>query len=99
MIGLLITLALVAVNVAGFAAARRFVRDRLRYVDSVQRPATPWIAAAGTALAALPIVWLLPFVGTGAAIVVGASVGFGVARGLADIRRVSGASWSSLPRI
>ncbi len=62
MLGLLVTLVIVAVTYGSFAAARRFVRDRLRYVDSVQRSSSPWIAGAATTLVALPVVWILPIV-------------------------------------
>jgi hypothetical protein len=33
--------------VGGYASARRFVRERLRFVDAAQRRSTPWVAAAG----------------------------------------------------
>lgn len=99
MFELLISLVLVAVAFGGFVTARRFVRDRLRYVDAVQRSSSPWLAGIGTTLAALPVVWILPVVGLGTAVMLGASVGLGVARGLSDIRRLDGGGWSSLPRM
>ena len=63
------------------------MRARLRYVDAVQKPVAPVIAGVVGALLAAPVVWLLPFVGTGTALLFGASVAVGVAAGAKDIRR------------
>jgi hypothetical protein len=86
MIGLIVLGLTLAAAVFSFQATRRFVRERLRYVDVAKRGAAPWLAAAGTALVALPVVALLPGFGAGSALLVAASVGFGVARGARDIR-------------
>jgi hypothetical protein len=83
LIGLGIT---AATALAGFAGARSFVRDRLRFVDAVQRRAAPWIAGILAAVIAAPVVALLPLVGIGTAIIFGASVAIGVATGARDIR-------------
>lgn len=83
MITLLI--ALVAA-IAGFTFTRRFVRDRLRYVDVVQKKRAPLVAGALAIAVATPVVWLLPVVGAGTAIVFGAGVGFGVHKGARDVR-------------
>ncbi len=77
--------------IMGYGTARRFVRDRLRYVDSAHKPAIPWVVGIAAFLVALPIVNLvsiLPLIhlGGGAAIALGASVGFGVKAGTRDIR-------------
>lgn len=80
-----------AVTTFGFAVARRYVRDRLKYVDGVQTMKAPVIAGlAGWALF-MPFT-LLPFIGLGTAIVFGLSVGLGVRAGARDIRigRLSG---------
>jgi hypothetical protein len=74
----------------GYRWTRGFVSDRLRFVDAVQRPPVPWVAGALTALIALPVVSLLPFFAGGTALALGLGVGFGVARGVRDIRRGSG---------
>ena len=87
LIGLGITIGSAA---AGYGAARRFVRDRLRFVDAAQRRAAPFIAGAAALAVALPITWILPLVGGGTAVLFGASVGVGVANGASDIRRGSG---------
>jgi hypothetical protein len=70
----------------GYFKTRHFVRDRLRYVDAAQKRITPWLAGALTTLAAAPLVALLPLVGGGTAILLGLSVGFGVAHGARDVR-------------
>ena len=73
---------------AGYAKARSFVRERLRFVDAVYRPTAPFLAGGAAAAAAAPVAWLLPFVGGGAAILFGAAVGYGVARGRRDLERL-----------
>lgn len=79
-----------AVTAGGYLNVRRFVRERLRFVEAAQRTAAPWIAGVGTALLAAPVVWLLPLVGTGTALALGAGVGLGVAHGARDVRRLDG---------
>lgn len=72
---------------AGYVSVRRFVRERLRFVDAVQRPAAPALAGAAAAVLAVPVVWLLPVVGAGTAVLFGAGVGLAVSHGAKDIRR------------
>ncbi|HLV25862.1 MAG TPA: hypothetical protein VKZ41_06090 [Gemmatimonadales bacterium] len=94
-------MALGALVYGGYSATRRFVRDRLRYVDAVQKRFTPWLAGVAATTVLLPVTWLLPFVGLGTAMLVGVSVGVGVARGAADVRKRNGGGdgWTALPRI
>jgi hypothetical protein len=73
-----------AATIIGFVQSRRFVRTKLRYVDAAHRPATPWLAGAAAALVATPIVAFIPLVGVGTAVLFGAGVGTGVARGSKD---------------
>lgn len=75
-----------AASTGGFIAARRFVRDRLRFVDAAHKGSAPWIAGGVALLAAAPVVAVLPVVGAGTAFLVGASVGIGVAKGSRDAR-------------
>ena len=82
--------------VIGYSGARRFVRDRLRYVDGAQKGTAPIIAGIVAFLIALPISWLLPLIGTGTAIAFAVSVATGVAVGARDIK--SG-NYTSLPRV
>ena len=65
----------------GYGAARRFVRERLRYVDAAMKPAAPVIAGFLALLVALPLVSLVHWipvlgwvVGGGTALVFGVSV-------------------------
>ena len=88
MLGMIITF---VVTLAGFVISQRFVENRLRYVDAVQRPYAPLLAGAIAAVVALPIVGLLPLVGVGTAILFGVSVFAGVASGAREIRRRIGA--------
>lgn len=87
MIELLATIGAVLVSALAFIETRRYVQRRLQFVDAVQSPAAPFIAG-GLALAlAAPVVWIVPFVGLGSALMFGAAVGFGVARGARDVRK------------
>lgn len=93
--GLIATLISIGISLAvtafGYAVARRYTRDRLKFVDAVQTMKAPVIAGlVGWALL-MPFT-LLPFVGLGTAIVFGLSVGLGVRAGANDIRigRLSG---------
>lgn len=74
--------------VAAFAKTRSFVRERLRFVDAIHRRWAPWLAGAATALAAVPLVWLLPVLGGGTAALLGVAVGYGVVRGRRDVLRL-----------
>lgn len=76
-----------AAAVIGYVNSRHFVRTRLRYVDAAQRRITPIIAGVVAALVVSPVVWFLPLVGTGTALLFGLAVGTGVAHGARDVRR------------
>jgi hypothetical protein len=75
----------------GYLQARAFVRGKLRFVDAVHNFAAPLLAGLAAALIASPIVWLLPFVGTGTAVLFGVGVAAGVSSGARDIRKRIGA--------
>lgn len=79
--------ATVAATVFGYLAARRFVEEKLRYVDAIHTLKAPIVAGAVAALVAAPIVWLLPLVGGGTALLFGAGVAFGVANGSREVRK------------
>jgi hypothetical protein len=76
------------VTVAGYLKTRQFVRGRLRFVDAVQKPVAPVAAGAVAAVVAAPVVWLLPVLGAGTALVFGAGVGLGVLHGARDVKRL-----------
>jgi hypothetical protein len=68
-------------------SARRFVRNRLRYVDAVQKSFVPWAAGGAAFLLGALIAPVLPLIGIGTAITAGLAVGSGVAAGAKDIRQ------------
>jgi len=75
----------------GYGTARRFVRDRLRFVDAAHKPSVAIIAGVAGFLIALPlvsVVSLVPLVhlGIGSALTMGLSVGMGVSAGSRDVR-------------
>lgn len=72
---------------AGYARIRRFVRKRLRFVEAIQNPVAPFAIGAVGALIAAPVVWLLPVLGGGTALLFGAGVGLAVRHGARDIKR------------
>ncbi len=79
--------ATVAATVFGYLTARRFVQNRLRYVDAVHTIKAPIIAGVVAALVAAPVVWLLPLVGGGTAVLFGTGVALGVANGSREVRK------------
>lgn len=84
-ISLVVTL---AASWVGYGAARRFVRDRLRYVDAAQSPAAPLIAGVATTVLLWPAAWILHFVWLSVStLAIGVSVGFGVRAGARDVKR------------
>jgi hypothetical protein len=88
MLGIFITF---FITLAGFVFSQRFVENRLRYVDAVQRPYAPVVAGAIAGVVALPLVAIIPLIGPGTAILFGVSVFAGVASGAREIRRRIGA--------
>jgi hypothetical protein len=72
----------------GYVRSRSFVARRLRYVDAVQSPTAPLVAGVAAAALAAPVVWVLPLVGGGTALLFGAGVGAGTRAGVRAIRRV-----------
>ena len=95
MIELLILGAAVGGIGAGYVKVRSFVRERLRFVDAVQRPVAPILAGTAAAVVAAPVVWLVPVIGGGTAVLFGAGVGLAVSHGARDVRR----SQRALPHI
>ena len=91
----LITLAVtIAVSWIGYGTARRFVRERLRYVEAALRPGAAIVAGVVAMLVAIPVVSLvhiIPLLGSlisgGTALVFGLSVGLGVRSGAKDVKR------------
>lgn len=76
------------VGALGHVKTKEFVRRKLRYTKVAEKSASGMGLAAGavTAIAAAPVVAVLPFVGTGAALLVGLGVGTGVGLGIRQAR-------------
>ncbi len=82
---------LLAVGVSGYGyfKTRRFVREKLRFVDAVQRPATPIAAGLATGLATGVLVFLVPFIGgLTIPVLTGIGIGVGVSHGAKDSKRL-----------
>lgn len=86
MFDLLAFAATIAATAFGYITARRFVREKLRFVDAAQTWRAPVIGGLVAWAIATPLVWFLPLVGSGTALLFGASVAFGVRSGARDIR-------------
>jgi len=87
MLGMLTLIIALAASWFGYSTARRFVRDRLRYVDAALTPVAAFIAGAGAAVVLSPAAWLLPLVTGGTAIAFGLGVGLGTRAGASDVKR------------
>ena len=72
--------------VFGYSAAKRFVRDRLRFVDGAHKPTTPIIAGIATFLVGWFVVGILPIVGFGTALSFALSVALGTAAGSREVK-------------
>ena len=82
---------LLALGVSGYGyfKTRRFVRERLRFVDAVQRPATPIAAGVATGLATGVVVFLVPFIGgLTIPVLTGIGIGVGISHGAKDSKRL-----------
>jgi hypothetical protein len=90
---LLALAATIAAAAFGYLTARKYVRDRLKFVDAAQTVKAPLLAGLIAWAVAMPLTWILPFIGAGTAILFGLSVALGVRAGARDIRidrRISG---------
>jgi len=90
--GLISTLASVAIATFGYWQARKYVQNKLRFVDAVHSPIAPLIAGICAALVISPITFvpLLGF-GAGTALLFGAGVAVGVVSGARNVRKRIGA--------
>ena len=82
------------VALLGFMFSRRFVENRLRYVDAVQSPLAAFVAGGVATVVAIPVFGILsflPFVGWPTAVLFGIGVFSGVASGAREIRKRIGA--------
>ena len=72
--------------IVGHVKSKDWVRRKLRYTNVVEKPGLGLMAGAATAIAAAPVVAILPIVGAGTALAIGAGVGTGVALGAREAR-------------
>jgi len=77
-------------SIGGFVAMKRFVRERLRFVDGVQKPGVPLIAGIAAGLVALPLS-IFPVVNMGTAFLFGIGIGTGVAAGRRELKKLPSA--------
>jgi hypothetical protein len=92
MLGSLVVVGVAAVSaIGGYWFARQFTQNKLRYVDGVHKGIVPVAAGVAAVVIATPVVWLLPLVGGGTALLFGGGVAMGVAAGARDIRKRLGA--------
>ena len=70
--------AAVGAGVAGFVTSKDFTQRKLRFVDAAHKPGAAIVAGVAAAVVAAPIVWILPIVGGGTALLLGAGVALGV---------------------
>lgn len=94
MFGLIALAVSLGVSWFGYSTARRFVRERLRYVDAALSPGAAVAAGLGAAIIGAvlvtPIGWIPligKLVGTGTAIVFGIGTGLGARAGANDVKR------------
>lgn len=88
MISLLVSFAILTVlGTVLYGSTRTFVRNRLRYVDAIQKGIAPWAAGGAVFVVGSIVVGLLPVVGIGTALTAAFAVGSGVAAGARDIRQ------------
>jgi UDP-N-acetylmuramyl pentapeptide phosphotransferase/UDP-N-acetylglucosamine-1-phosphate transferase len=70
----------------GYSAAKKFVRDKLRFVERAHEPTAPIIAGISAVLIAAVVVWFLPIVGAGTAVAFGLAVALGTAAGSREVK-------------
>ncbi len=94
MLGIIVLAVSLGISWLSYGTARRFVRERLRYVEAALTPGAAFVAGLVAAVVATPVVALVhivPIVGTlvsgGTALVFGLSVGLGVRSGAQDVKR------------
>jgi hypothetical protein len=94
MLGIIAIATTFAISWISYGVARRFVRERLRYVEAALKPSAAVIAGLIALLVASPVVTLLHIIpilgviiGGGTAVVFGLSVGLGVNAGAKDVKR------------
>jgi hypothetical protein len=90
MLGTILGLATLAIALAGgvlsFGFARGFIRRRLRFVDAVYSPLTPWVAGGFALLVAAPLT-MLPLISGFTAATMALGAWLGARSGVKALRR------------
>ena len=78
-----------AATLWGYLKSRRFVRERLRFVDAAHTPAAPFVAGSVVTLVAIPVVAIIPIITIPiyVAFIFGIGIGAGVYHGARDHRK------------
>ena len=77
-------------SIGGYMVMKRFVRERLRFVDGVHKKPLPAIAGVAATAIAIPLT-ILPIVNLGTALLFGIGIATGAASGRRDLKRLPGA--------
>jgi len=77
-------------SIGGYIGMKRFVRDRLRYVEGIHKRPLPLIAGVAAAAIAVPLT-VLPVINMGTALLFGIGVATGASSGRRDLKRLPGA--------
>lgn len=75
-------------SIGGYIVTKRFVQEKLRYVDAVYKPRAPLLAGTAAGVLALPLVAIFPFIGVGTAVLFGFGVGKGVSSGRREFKQL-----------
>jgi len=84
--GLVSLVITIVAGIFAFGVARQYVRSRLRFVDAIRNPMTPWIVGLAAAVVTLPVA-ILPLITAGTSMVFGAAAGLGTASGIKALKR------------
>jgi hypothetical protein len=77
-------------SIGGYMTMKRFVRERLRFVEGVHRKPLPAIAGVAATAVAIPLT-ILPIVNLGTALLFGIGIATGVASGRRELKQLPGA--------
>lgn len=82
-------LVFIGAGLGGFVMARNFVKQRLRFVDVIHHPVTPWVAGIGAAVVTWPLA-ALPLITTVTSAVFGLGTGMGTRSGAKALKAGDG---------
>ncbi|MCG8468193.1 MAG: hypothetical protein MJB57_08270 [Gemmatimonadetes bacterium] len=74
-------------SIGGYITIKKFVRERLRFVDGVQKPGIPLIAGVAATALAIPTA-VFPIITPLTAVLFGIGIGTGVAAGRRQLKQL-----------